>query len=185
MSVKSCVRIWTTIVLMCAATACQEDNSSRQNFMQFVQNLIIYNGMSVDDITVKDEDGKVYSLSHLVKDKYIVIYFPHLDCSSCMEKGIQMLDYYFTDEEKAKLISIGKFTNVREQQIFHRKSGIHAVSINPNIMSFPLEGLCDHALIFMLSNDMKIYSVYDFDESRNFVDPYIRIITNLLKTKMN
>lgn len=89
--------------------------------------MLVSNGTPIHNIDITDINGDSITLGTLVSEKSkTIISLYNLDCASCAEKEIRLLNSFITPEYRDKIIVIGNFSSTRQMKVFQNNLKINA-----------------------------------------------------------
>lgn len=152
-----------------------------QGQIEGVRSSVIWATMSegefISNLDLTDEQGKMTSLQSLLSDKYtLVLNYSELNCSSCVEKQIKLLDKAIDAIGTKNVLICASYTNSRELLLFKRMNQVKVPIFNLGTSGLGIKAEeANSPIFFVLSNDLKINNVflpleYDPDLTNSYLD---------------
>lgn len=172
--ISNCI-ISISIILF---ASCKSEHSRQAPIINAVHEMLVSNGTPIHNIDITDINGDSITLGALVSEKSkTIICLYNLDCTSCAEKEIRLLNSFITPEYKDKIIVIGNFSSTRQMKVFQNNLKIKAYCDRDAKLMEDID-IDNYIFIFRLDSGMKAYSILDLIEypqlSRIYYDTVIK-----------
>lgn len=177
--IQGMLRVLSFSLLGFYISSCQKINSEKEEVLvRVVYDLITYDATDVPDIEILDSDNNKCWLSDQIDKDKIIFYLPNLGCSSCYEQEIALIKEMIPSSMKNKVMVVGNFLNIRELKLFERNSNLNSFKIEGKNDLFPLIPYNDISVVFILTEQMKCYALFDAVNNAKASKLYYKIIVD-------
>ncbi|GAB6013267.1 hypothetical protein [Viscerimonas tarda] len=155
------------------------------SFTSSINDFVLYDDLDIADCEITDSEGKQQKLSNVIISEKLIIYLPEISCTSCSDGEINILNSFFSENEKGNIVVVANFRSNRELKIFEKNAGIKTYGIAKE-EQFPSRTLNGSIVLFLLSDSFKASCLFIPDRTYGKLSEiYYEAVANKFQKQSN
>lgn len=142
------------------------ETSLADQYVTFICN----DNIKIPDFDIKDSEESTKKISQILDKEKLIIYLGEIECSSCIEKELQLMHTFFSNDEiEQNVILLGVFHNLKAQKITEKIVNIPTYNIDYPV---PFSNNNDkrEILYCVMDSSMKVHNLINISKNISDID---------------